>query len=216
VPSCWSGSGGRLRSTGNCTRPRQGRQRLAESFGHVTRFANDIIVTADKDRKIVEANDRAVEAYGYTREEFIGLPLAALRAPGIKATAGPDLDRLKPDGNFAYQAEHVRKDGTRFPVDLRARHFTEHGRSYFHGVIRDITERIAMERSLCDSAETYRTLFEQANDAIVVTDAETGVVLDANQQTAALTGRPVEELRGLDHTTLHPTDWEEGARSMPC
>jgi PAS domain S-box-containing protein len=171
-----------------------GRQRLAESFGYVTRFANDIIVMADGDGKIVEANDRAVEAYGYTREEFIGLPLAALRAPEIKETVASDLHRLKTDGHFAYQAEHARKDGTRFPVDLRARHFTEHGRTYFHGVIRDITERVAMERSLRDSAETYRTLFEQANDAIVVADAETGVILDANQKTAALTGRSVEEL----------------------
>jgi PAS domain S-box-containing protein len=190
-----------------------GRQRLAESFGHVTRFANDIIVMADEQGRIVEANDRAIEAYGYAREELIGLSLAALRAPDLQGATVSDLQQLKALGTFAYQADHVRKDGTRFPVELRARYFTEHGRSYFHGVIRDVTERVALEHNLRDSAETYRILFEQANDAIVVADADTGVILDVNQKTAALTGRPADELRGLHHTTLHPPDRDAGSRT---
>lgn len=63
-----------------------GRQRLAESFGHVTRFANDIIVMADEQGRIVEANDRAIEAYGYTRQEFIA---CLWRRCGPRTARGP-------------------------------------------------------------------------------------------------------------------------------
>jgi PAS domain S-box-containing protein len=182
------------------------RKVLAESFGLLTRFANDIIVFADEDGRLVEVNDRAIEAYGRSREELIGTLFSMLRAPDIRPGAGDDFARLKSAGAVSYQGDHVRKDGTRFPVDLRARYYVQDGRGYAIGIIRDVSERVALERQLRDSAETYRKLFEGANDAIVLADAETGLIIDANQKAAALTGRPVEWMRGRHQTELHPPD----------
>jgi PAS domain S-box-containing protein len=182
------------------------REVLAESFGLLTKFASDIIVFADEDGRMVEVNDRAVAAYGRSREELIGTPFSTLRAEDIRPSAGDDFALLKASGTVSYEGDHVRKDGTRFPVDVRARYYVQDGRGYAIGIIRDVSERVALERKLRDTAETYRTLFERANDAIVLADAETGLIIDANQKAAALTGRPVEWMRGRHHTEIHPPE----------
>jgi two-component system cell cycle sensor histidine kinase/response regulator CckA len=188
------------------------REVLVESFDHLTRFANDIIVLADGQERIIEANERALEAYGYTRDEFLGLSLRSLRAPALPNDGSTDLEILKTKGYFDYQAQHIRKKGDTFPAEVRAHYYERGGRGFFHCIIRDISERIMMERRLTDSAETYRKLFEGANDAIVLADAVTGQILDVNEKVLKLTGCSLEQLRGQHHTILHPADKDQKSR----
>ena len=155
---------------------------------------------------LIDVNERALEAYGYSREELVGRPLRDLRVPELQEALGQDLRQLARQGFFSYQAYHVRKNGERFPVDVHARYFEREGHGFFHGIIRDITDRAALERQLRESAEAYRLLFESANDAIVVAEADTGIIIDVNRKTAELVGWSVEELRGRHHTELHPPE----------
>ncbi len=59
----------------------------------------------------------------------------------------------------------------------------------------------------------YRALFAAARDAILVADAESGMILDANPQAETLTGRDLTELRAMHHTQLHPPEHAEQARA---
>ncbi len=188
------------------------REALVESFDHLTRFANDVIILTDGQEKILEVNERALETYGYSRDELIGKPLGSLSSTGKPGTDQADTARLKASSHFEYFAEHIRKNGDRFPVEVRAHYFERGERSFIHRIIRDVTERFDMERRLRDSAENYRRLFEGANDAIVVADAESGLILDVNGKVTVLTGRTAEELRGAHHTILHPKDIESRSR----
>jgi len=54
---------------------------------------------------------------------------------------------------------------------------------------------------------SYRTVFRFVQDAIIVADAETGMIVDANAAAEALTGRSLSELRTLNQAQLHPA-WE--------
>lgn len=47
-----------------------------------------------------------------------------------------------------------------------------------------------------DADERYRHLFETAGDALIISDHDTGAILDANPKLAELTGIPVERLVG--------------------
>ena len=60
-----------------------------------------------------------------------------------------------------------------------------------------------------DADERYRHLFETASDAIFIADHETGVILDANDKLAELTGIPIAELRGTDQ-------WHLFGREIPA
>jgi PAS domain S-box-containing protein len=61
--------------------------------------------------------------------------------------------------------------------------------------IRDITERKRSIEVLRDSEARYRRLFETAQDGILILDAETGMILDANPFLITMVGFPLEKLQ---------------------
>src|SRR4030042_3294297 len=70
-------------------------------------------------------------------------------------------------------------------------------------VVRDIATRKQLEQSLREAEEKYRTFFENTNEAILIADTKTGVILNANQQAEKLFGRPRYEIIGRHQTGLH-------------
>ena len=54
---------------------------LIKHFDYILKFANDIILLIDENLNIVEANDRAIEYYQYSRDEFIGMKLEKIQGP---------------------------------------------------------------------------------------------------------------------------------------
>jgi PAS domain S-box-containing protein len=61
-----------------------------------------------------------------------------------------------------------------------------------------------------ESEEKYRSLFEQTMDAVMITDMETGIILEANRACAAMFGYPREKLTGMPHHALQPEDKKDG------
>lgn len=70
--------------------------------------------------------------------------------------------------------------------------------------VRSAVEQRRLEQSLAATREGYEKLLETAPDAILVVNAETGVLLEVNAAAEELFGRSREELEGLHHTELHP------------
>jgi PAS domain S-box-containing protein len=75
---------------------------------------------------------------------------------------------------------------------------------------RDITESRKIERTLGESEEKYRKLFEEAMDAIFIADANTGILMDCNRAATELTGRVKSELIGMHQRFLHPPEESSG------
>ncbi len=64
-------------------------------------------------------------------------------------------------------------------------------------------------RALLVSEERHRLLLEQASDAILVADADTGLIIEVNRCACQLLGWEEKELIGRRHTTLHPETQRE-------
>ncbi len=73
----------------------------------------------------------------------------------------------------------------------------------------DIEKRRLVEKALRESEEKYRGLIETASDAIFVIDYESGRIIDVNRKGVELIGRSPEEIIGLHHSQLHPSDETE-------
>ena len=146
--------------------------------------------------EIIDANPAALTLYGYTREEF--LALNARDANPQPADAEEFITRLRRDGRAdACPRWHRRKDGTLVPLDLKALRVTLHGREIMFAVVSDVSERLAREQALRESEEKYRRLFETETDIIVLADAETTRVLDANDAALRAYGYAREEFLAL-------------------
>ncbi len=80
----------------------------------------------------------------------------------------------------------------------------------YKGADVDVTENRRMLQAVEDSEEKYRTLFEEAIDAIFVADAETGIIIDCNRAATELVGREKSEIIGMHQRFLHPKEEQKG------
>ena len=110
---------------------------------------NEIELVVTLDGQIRVANDRAVEAYGYSREELLRKNIRDLRAKETLQNIDSQLVRVAGEGALRFETEHVRRDGTVFPVHVSSRKFEVEGEVFLHSLIRDLTmERRRHERTL--------------------------------------------------------------------
>ena len=145
------------------------RRAVTRHYEHLTRHANDMIMLADGEGRIIEANDRAIAEFGYSRDELLGLRIADLRAPGYPAEDAASLvAEVGERGGAVYETVHRRKDGSTMPVEVSARVIEIEGRPYLQGIVRDVSERKRQERRIADLNRIYAVLSE-INQAIVRT-----------------------------------------------
>ncbi len=137
------------------------RRALAQRYEYLTRFANDIILVADRNLLIVEANDRAAVAYGYERAELLKLHLLDLYPPGSERVLDTLILHGKETSGLIFEAIQQRKDGTTFPAEVSLRQLEIEGEVLFQEIIRDITERQRTEEVLQESAKNLRHLASQ-------------------------------------------------------
>lgn len=127
-------------------------------YEYLTRYANDIIVLGDENLRIIEANDRAVEVYGYSRKELFEMDVHALRAPESATGLEDQVAAVTRDGGSVYETVHRRKDGSTFPVEVSARLIEVLEKRFYQAIIRDISERKRIENALWESQRMYATL----------------------------------------------------------
>lgn len=103
-----------------------------------------------QDGRILEANQAAVEDYGYSREELLALSIFDLRAPETMDLLPGQMAEayLK---TLRFETLHRRKDGTVFPVEVISRGVAVGDERMLIASIRDITERKRNEEVLRNS-----------------------------------------------------------------
>lgn len=73
----------------------------------------------------------------------------------------------------------------------------------------DVTEREANARQLRSVSERYISVWETANDAIILVEADTGRIADVNPQSERMLGLPKDKIIGMHQSELHPPDTRE-------
>jgi len=73
-------------------------------------------------------------------------------------------------------------------------------------------ERLRAEEALRQSEQNYRTLFENANDAILIFEPSAGIILEANDKACQTYGYPYGELAGMSMSQLSENASEDEGR----
>ncbi len=142
------------------------RTKLAKHLDSLTRYANDIIMLIDPDGTIVDANERAIAAYGYARRELIGSNIRRLRPEAQLASFEEQWIKSGDEHGTIFETIHRRKDGTTFPAEVSSRGIEVDGAMLRQSIIRDITDRKEAERNIVRLTNRYAALSDM-NQAIV-------------------------------------------------
>ncbi|MFA5190613.1 MAG: PAS domain S-box protein [Verrucomicrobiia bacterium] len=136
------------------------RKALADRLALLMHHANDIVVMADAEWRIVEANDRALETYGYTPAEIRQIKILDLRAPETRDKFSSQMEAVKTQGSAIFETIHRRKNDSTFLVEISCRVVEIGGDRYYLAITRDITERKRIETALRAVEARYRSLFQ--------------------------------------------------------
>ena len=164
--------------------------------------ARDIVLFVRRDGRILEANQAAVEAYGYTTAEFGALHIQDLRAPETQALTAGQMAQADAAG-LLFETVHRRKDGTTFPVEVSSRGADLGGSRVLLSIIRDITDR---QRAAHALATRSRQL-----EAVQAITAEITRELDLEALLALIQRRAIALVGGTGGSLYL---WDEGGQVL--
>ena len=141
----------------------------------------DMIFVMDSDHTILEANDSVIENLGLSEKEVIGKKCHEIfhdaEEPIETCPAQESLSNgvVKREFYEPYLDMHV--SAWVQPI------LDEEGEPVgFVHQVRDISERKQMQERLQESVKRYRKLTQTSPDAIILVEAETGEIIEANEQ----------------------------------
>jgi len=173
----------------------------------------DGIMVSDNKGYIIRVNRALEKMLGFSQEELIGKHTGEM-SPNDEKHMGIGLKmltELRAEGFIKnFEAYWSRKDGSLCPIELNVSLLKDSNgnRTGSVAIIRDISERKKAEEALRESDERFRSLIEQANDAIFFVNG-IGTIQFWNRQAEELYGYTADEVLGKPHSIIVPQRFQE-------
>ncbi|MGH8695889.1 MAG: PAS domain S-box protein, partial [Burkholderiales bacterium] len=167
----------------------------------------------DADFRVVDVNPALLAMTGFTREEALGSDCMLFTPPEHREAARELFGRELGGEATRYETEGVRKDGTRFALEVRGVPLRYRGQPHVFVIARDITARKRAEEALRSSSEQYRAIFNATADALVLRDADFRIV-DVNPAYEAMSGYARDAVLGEPRVVANPPDIEQYVRTL--
>jgi PAS domain S-box-containing protein len=165
--------------------------------------ATDAFFLLSDELIVIDANRQACVSLGYSRKELVGMHPRDFDSGLDEASIQRLRQRIAAGETVTFETRHQRKDGTSFPVEIRAGQFEQGGRRLLC-LVRDITERKRAEDELRKTEARFRSFVDHATDGFFLFD-EHQALLDVNRQACESLGYSREEMIGM-----HPRDFDAG------
>lgn len=170
-----------------------------ETLFKIVEGSADAIVCVDLKGIITYWNKGAEEFFGYKKGDITGQHFYKIVPDELRG----EIEKIRREAiekGFVknYETYRTRKDGKKIPVSLTLTALKENGKVVaICGIFKDLSERKKLEEKLKESREEYKALFENANDAIAITDKEGRISL-FNSKFSEMLGYERSELENLE------------------
>ena len=100
------------------------------------------VIVHDMDMNIIDANDSAVDEFGYKKEELLSKRVLALHTEDQLKASEDVLSKIKTKDKLSAKTKFKRKDGSVFTAKVTPCKYMIGGQPIVHVYIQDLTERI--------------------------------------------------------------------------
>ena len=151
--------------------------------------AGDSLWLISLDGKIIDVNQQACDSLGYKRKELLSMAIADIgihvESPQYKERF---WDTLTAGETVTLEGMQRRRDGSTFPVEVRAGLMKLGGESYVLGLARDVTERRQAQEVLEKERQQLISMFDGIGEVIYVADPDSYELLYMNSRGKELFG----------------------------
>ncbi|MHC4511286.1 MAG: PAS domain-containing protein, partial [Planctomycetota bacterium] len=131
-----------------------------ERYRNIFNSACEAIFVIDSNGRIIGANPKASQIYGYLPEDFVGVPVKKLIHSDDDHVLDEHVAILAGTGEFHAEYRGIRKDGTTIHVEASATTTMYEGGKYLLSIVNDITERRQAEEALKDKTRLNQMLLD--------------------------------------------------------
>ncbi len=175
-----------------------------EAYRILSDKIRDIMLFIDLETgNIIDANQAALDAYGYSSDEIKTKTIFDIRANEPASGVVKDMHLANKEGIF-FETFHVRKNGTTFPVEVTSNGTNIGGKRVLLSVACDISERKMREEMVKINYVRFQELFMNINDGLsfnrIILD-ENNIPIDfetlaVNEAFVELSGRTRNDIEG--------------------
>lgn len=122
--------------------------------------ASDGIFSVDLSGRLIAVNTLGCERLGYSRDELLQMTIEQID-PLQETGLAPLIATVREQGHSIFETVHIRKDGSRLPVEVSVRFIHYDGDRVLLGFARDITERKKAQDELQRYREHLETLVKE-------------------------------------------------------
>jgi PAS domain S-box-containing protein len=176
--------------------------------------AGELVLEVGVDGTVIDANETALRELGLSRADLGRTALADIDRELTPAGFAAMVERLRAHGTERRETFYARRlrPGAMLAVEVIAQRAGQGPRESVLLLARDIGERKRAEAALLESAERFRSLFDDSPVALLLLD-ENLRVLQANRAAGRLLDSALIDLIGREAAALlHPADAAAAAR----
>ncbi|MDI6701084.1 MAG: PAS domain S-box protein [bacterium] len=184
-----------------------------EYLKHIFDSLTDALVIHDENYRIIDVNKKTCEMFGYSYEEVLNASINDLsygKPPYSMEDAIKHLNEAKEKGETTFEWFSKRKDGTFFFSEVSIRFVEIMGFKRFIVLVRDISKRKELEKSLKESEERLKLALEGSEEIFWDLNIETGKI-DYSERLNEILGYDENEIeKNIEQwkILLHPDDYE--------
>jgi PAS domain S-box-containing protein len=161
------------------------------------------------DGKFLFVNPAFVKLFGYeSKESAAGTEILSIISldEREKVVSEMALRETNADHAYSYYTKAIRSNGEELEIEVNASTYMQAGKLYSLSIIRDITERKAMERNLIYLQTHYQKIIENASDGIALVNSS-GKFMYVSPTAVKMFGYENAEMDTLSPDELtHPDD----------
>jgi len=190
-------------------------QESEQRFRSLVEQAADAIFIHDQRGQLLDVNEQACRSLGYSRAELQGLSIMDVERIQYPLQFASLWNSVQRGGSLTFEAEHRRKDGNCFPVEVRLGSFLYQEQPMLLALVRDITDRKRALQALRESEERYRSVVSTMTEGVLLTDTA-GIVVAANPALERIFGLPHNQLLSRDVGEVIPEFVDEEGNVCPA
>jgi PAS domain S-box-containing protein len=163
-------------------------------FNSIYNYSLDAIVLLDTESgKFSDVNLRAINLYGYTKDEFLDLSIINIEASHDEKKIKETQENIIKRGWDQFESKHRLKNGSIIDVHVNAVVINILNKNYLYVTFRDITNEKQLEQKIIAEKDFISAIIDNANSIIAVIDNE-GKMFRVNKYAQEFTGYTQEQI----------------------